>query len=86
MQDDTQSVLRQTFGTPEGIRTLGWLMAEAGCFDNDLLIEDVKTVNFMNGVLRKMGIYDIANVGSIAEALMNIPVKLEGEQANGTDK
>lgn len=78
MDDETRIYLRKCFNTPEGKRTLGWLLANSGYFDdNTKTTEQVAVVNFAKKILKEMGIYSLENISSYVEGIMNIPVKPE---------
>ena len=67
---------RTCFGTDAGKRVLGDLLIRAGHFDTDLKTpEEIAVHNFVNNILRNLGITDVSNVSSYVQKLFELPSK-----------
>jgi len=81
MNEDETTFYRTCFMTDAGKTTLSHMLAVGGYFDDDIeTVGEMAVVNFLKGILKRIGIYDKESTRSYVDNILNIPPNLERKE------
>ncbi len=79
-KNETQSVLRECFGTPAGQKALAVILVELDFFNTKKTTEaEMARSNFAARLLKILGVFRPGNEFNVVEGIMNMSFKGENE-------